>query len=269
MSQATKPKLNILKQEDNRIEFLLTGSEPAIANALRRTILAEVQIMAIEDVVIYENTSPMFDEYFAHRLGLIPLTTDLKSYKAPGDCCGGNCSSCSATLSIDESGPKTVYSSAIKTTDPKIKPVSGKIVIIELMEGQRLRVEAKAVLGRGEDHAKWQAGTASYKFLPTLETKGKIENPEEIIKACPKNALELKKKKVSMERPWDCTMCMQCVEKSGKNIELGQDRASFVFKVETNGSISAYDAVKKAIGILRKKNQSLLEELGAKEKKKK
>ena len=263
-----KPKLEILKQEENSIEFLLTGSEPAIANALRRTVLAEVPVMAIEDLVIYENTSPLFDEYLAHRLGLVPLTTDLKSYKLPGDCCGGNCSSCSATLSIDESGPKMVYSSSLKTTDPKIKPVSGKIPVVELTEGQRLRLEARAVLGKGEDHVKWQAGSASYKFMPRIETKGKLENAKELAEGCPKGALEIKKGKLSMEKPWECTMCMLCTTKGGKNVELEQDRTSFVFRVETNGSITANEAVKKALEILHKKDKALMEELGEGKKKK-
>jgi DNA-directed RNA polymerase subunit D len=258
---ADKTQLEVLKQEENYIEFKLTGSQPAIANALRRTILGDVPIMAIEDVVIYENTSPLFDEYITHRLALIPLTTDLKSYKMPSECCGGNCSSCSVTLSIDESGPKMVYSSALKTTDAQVKPVSGKIPIIELMEGQRLRLEAKAMLGKGEDHAKWQAGNASYKFLPTLEAKAELENAGEIAKECPKKALEAKNKKLSLERPADCTMCRLCVEKAGKDISLGQDRTSFVFKVETNGSITALEAIEKAIEIIHKKNKFLMEEL--------
>ncbi|MCD4740413.1 DNA-directed RNA polymerase subunit D [archaeon] len=252
-----KLKLEILKQENNYMKFLLTNTEPAMANALRRTILGEVPVMAIEDLVIYENTSPVFDEYLAHRLGLIPLTTDLKTYKDPASCCGGNCSSCSATLSIDESGPKMIYSSSIKTTDAKIKPVSGKIVIVELMAGQRLRVEAKAILGKGEDHAKWQAGNAAYKFLPTLKPI-KLENQEQIAKDCPKKALEVKKGKLTLERPWDCSMCMKCKDKGA---EITQDETSVVFRVETNGGLSAFDATKKAIDLLKEKNKLLSEEI--------
>lgn len=255
-----KAKIEVLEKKQDYLKLKIENTEPAFANALRRTILAEVPVMAIDEVIVYENTSPLFDEYLVHRLGLIPLTTDLKTYKMPEDCCGGNCSSCSAMLNIDESGPKMVYSSSIETNDPKIKPVSGKIPIIELMEGQRLRVEAKAILGRGEKNVKWQSGNASYKFMPTIE-KQKVKNEKEVVGSCPRKILKLEKKKIKMEKPWDCTLCMICNEKADGEMEIGQDRTNIVFKIETNGNMTAGETLKKAIEILSEKNKNLLKEL--------
>lgn len=258
--KSEKLKLKLMKHEKNYLELLITGSEPAFVNALRRTVIAEVPVMAIDEVIFYENTSPMFDEYIAHRLALIPLTTDLKTYKIPEE--EKDYAAYGVTLTLDEVGPKIVYSSALHTSDPKVKPVSGKIPIIELLEGQRLRLEARAILGRGEEHVKWQAGNASYKMLPQLETTGKIENVEELVKNCPKKALGTKKEKLVLEKPWECTMCMYCVDSAEpKNLKLTQDRTSFLFKLETNGSLTAVETLETALKLLKEKNESMKKEL--------
>ncbi|MCJ7761810.1 DNA-directed RNA polymerase subunit D, partial [Candidatus Bathyarchaeota archaeon] len=73
-------EISTVKREGNTIRFMVSGVTPAFANALRRTVIAEVPTMAIDDVMILENTSVLFDEFLAHRLGLIPLTTDLDAY---------------------------------------------------------------------------------------------------------------------------------------------------------------------------------------------
>jgi DNA-directed RNA polymerase subunit D len=264
---ASDVEVKVLKNEPEYAELIIKNSEPGIMNALRRIILGEVPVMAVDEVIIYENTSPLPDEYLAHRMAFVPMKTDLKNYKKPSDCCGGNCSSCSVTLNIDESGPKTVYSSSIETTDPKVKPVSGKIPVAELTEGQRLRMEAKAVLGQGENHVKWQPGNASYKFMPVLKTKGKLENPEKIASVCPQKVLKAEKGKLVLEKPEGCTMCMACVEAGKGKVEIKQERTSFVFKVETNGQITALEAIQKAFEILHQKNKSLKKEVGGKSKK--
>lgn len=57
------------------IVFLLKDCDFSLANALRRIILAEIPTMAIDLVEIRENTSVINDEFLAHRLGLVPLTS--------------------------------------------------------------------------------------------------------------------------------------------------------------------------------------------------
>lgn len=143
-------KLVLDKKHGNRIEFLASGITPAFANMLRRYSMSMVPVLAIENVTFYDNNSVFWDEYLAHRIGLMPVTT---SEDTPLDT--------EVILSLDAEGPKTAYSSDMKSTDVDIS-VSKSIPIAVLSEGQHLRFEGKAVMGTGKKHAKFQAGLMSY-----------------------------------------------------------------------------------------------------------
>jgi DNA-directed RNA polymerase II subunit RPB3 len=83
MSRRT-PQIEILAQDHSRIVFRLVGADQSYANALRRVIIAETPTFAIDLVKIEQNTSPLNDEFIAHRLGLIPLvSTHLKGKQFP------------------------------------------------------------------------------------------------------------------------------------------------------------------------------------------
>src|SRR3989440_12401449 len=171
--------IKLLSKEQETLRFVLSDVSPAFANALRRIMLSEVPVMAIDDVMILENNSVTYDEILAHRLGLIPITTDLESYNLPEECtCKSElgCSKCRASLSleIEASDPvEVVYTSHLKPENPEVKPVSDKVPIVKLAQGQRIKLEAYARLGRGRDHAKWQPASAcTYSYDP----KAKIFN---------------------------------------------------------------------------------------------
>ena len=157
--------IKVLSREQDTLRFVLSDVSPAFANALRRIILAEVPVMAIDDVMILENSSVMYDEILAHRLGLIPITTD-QTYNLPEECtCKSElgCEKCRASLSLEVEATDqldVVYTSSMKPENPEVRPVSDKIPIIKLAQGQRVKLEAYARLGRGRDHAKWQPASA-------------------------------------------------------------------------------------------------------------
>jgi DNA-directed RNA polymerase I and III subunit RPAC1 len=71
--------------------FSLIGINAAVANAIRRILIAEVPTIAIENVYISNNTSVIQDEVLAQRLGLIPLKGHrnglefMKWFKKPGN----------------------------------------------------------------------------------------------------------------------------------------------------------------------------------------
>ncbi|MGA9028860.1 MAG: DNA-directed RNA polymerase subunit D, partial [Methanoregula sp.] len=144
--------------DDTLARFTLSGAKPGFTNTFRRAMIGEVPTLAIEDVRIYDNTSALFDEMLAHRLGLIPIRTDLTSYSTQDTCsCGGaGCPSCTVTFTLSVEGPKLVTSSDLIPQDPKAAPVNDNIPIVKLVKGQKLVIEARAVLNKGKVHAKWQ-----------------------------------------------------------------------------------------------------------------
>ncbi len=138
-------KLKIIEKTENKITFNINGINTQLANALRRTMISGVPVLAIEKLKIYENTSVIEDEVLAHRMGLIPLITDPATPEQ-------------VTLSLEVTGPGTVYTKDLK---PAIS-VYDSIPITKLADKQRIKLEAEAVLGCGREHVKWQSGLASY-----------------------------------------------------------------------------------------------------------
>ncbi|MEM3522811.1 MAG: DNA-directed RNA polymerase subunit D, partial [Candidatus Bathyarchaeia archaeon] len=253
-------EIKVLEKTNETIRFMLSGATPAFANALRRVIISEVPTMAIEDVVIVENTSIMYDEILSHRLGLIPLTTDLDSYYLPEECsCKSDfgCAKCRSSFTLEaEAYDKTitVYSGDIKCSDPKIKPVSDKIPIVKLAPRQKLKLEAYARLGRGLEHAKWQPVSAcGYKFLPKINIDKKRCNIcEECVKYCPKGILLIQDKTLIVKDEFKCTLCKDCVKHCPMDppaIEINWDDSTFIFYLESTGSLKVERIIKEALKI--------------------
>jgi len=155
-------KVEILSLSGDTIRFLLRGADIALANALRRTMISELPCMTIDDIFFFDNSSVLPDETLAHRLGLVPLTTDLDSYALPDRCeCKSElgCSRCRVVLTLDvkaDAEPRTVYSGDLVSEDPKIRPASPDIELVKLAPRQSVKFEAYARLGVGKTHAKWQ-----------------------------------------------------------------------------------------------------------------
>lgn len=164
------------------------------SNALRRICLNGIPVFAIDTVDIIENSSVFADEALAHRLGLIPIKTDLTRFAEPSKCeCKSEtgCSNCRVMLVLDSGDTnttRTVFSNELSSEDKDIAPVSDKISIVRLTQGQRVKVEAYAKLGRGTEHAKWNSSNISIltetgkknERLLTVESTGAL-TPEQII----------------------------------------------------------------------------------------
>ena len=177
------------EKDGNRAVFDVSGLDVKTLNAFRRTVIAAVPTMALERVTFYSNSSILNDEILAHRMGLVPLTTDLKTYVPQSDCeCKGvGCGRCVCKLTMDVKGPKTVYSGDFKSLDENVKPAHDEIPLVKLLDGQSIRLEADAILGCGREHMKWQPGLASYEmkdkdtFRVTVESYGQL-SVEELIR---------------------------------------------------------------------------------------
>ena len=176
--------LEIINENEQKISVKLKGIPIQYANALIRICLNGAPIYAVENVDILENTSVLADEGVAHRVGLIPLKTDLESSKD-----GNETDKIMLTLDSGVSDEtRTVLSVDLKSQDPNVIPTSNDIPIVTLAPGQSLKVEAHARLGIGTEHAKWNSANVATltdsdnynEKILTVETTGALE-PKHII----------------------------------------------------------------------------------------
>lgn len=175
----------------NDLVLELSGANFTQVNTLRRLMLNEVPVMAIEDVEYKKHSSALYDEMIALRLGLLPLTTDLEGYNLPWECSceGAGCAKCQVTLTLNAKGPCVVTAKDLKSKDPKVKPVYPETPIVKLREGQEVELVATAQLGVGKEHAKWSPALVYYRQKPTL-TIAKDADAKDVLKALKNSALD-------------------------------------------------------------------------------
>lgn len=264
-------EIEILEKSEERARFILRDSTRAFANSLRRTILTEVPCMAIDEVMVEENESIMTDEMLTHRLSLIPLKTDLKAYVLPSKCkCRSEegCSRCRVTLTLEceaKESPMTVYSRDLKSEDPAIVPVSPDIPIIKLATGQKIKLKAFAKLGLGKDHAKWQpVSVCVYKFMPIIEIDSKkCDLCGKCVNVCPRKVLSIEDEKIKVVKLFDCTLCRDCMDACPMSaISVSWDGSTFIFNLESTGTLPISQLVVKAAEVLREKVNELKKALG-------
>ena len=177
--------VKVLEQNENEIKFVLDKTTPEFANEIRRASMFEVPTLAIEDVNFTKNSSALYDEILAHRLGLVVLKTP-KGYNLAGECtCSGKlCAKCSVKMVMRAKGPVTVYAKDIKIKDPDVKVAYPETIIVKLLENQEVELEAVAVLGKGKEHAKWCSGHVYYLGTPEIEAT-KDANVKEVLEKIP------------------------------------------------------------------------------------
>lgn len=264
--------VEVLEKTDAEMRLVIKETNTAFMNTLRRTILAEVPSMAIEEVVIIENSSVLKDEILAHRLGLIPLRTDLDSYNLPEECsCKSEfgCSLCRVALTLDvDAGENsiTVYSGDLKSEDSFVTPVSDKIPVAKLAPHQKIRLEAYAQLGRGKEHAKWQPiSMCTYKYWPEIHIDNRnCDACGECVKVCPKKILVNVGKKIEIRNPMNCTLCQDCMDACPKNppaVEIGWKEDTFIFNLESTGAIPPERIILEAFNVLSKKCEDFTNQL--------
>jgi DNA-directed RNA polymerase subunit D len=267
-----KVKIEVLEKDDTNFRVIIRDADVTLMNALRRIALAEVPSMAIEEVVMIENSAILQDEIISHRLGLTPLKTDLDTYNLPEDCtCQSEfgCTQCRVTLTLDaesKEGTRTVYSGELISENPDVMPVSDKIPIIKLAKGQKLKLEAYARLGKGKVHAKWQpVSVCAYKYFPRIEvTSQSCEDCQKCADICPKKVFNIKENKVDVRDLLQCNLCMDCVEacpKEPKGIKVEWEKNAFIMNIESNGGLPPERILQEATKILDKQLKEFQEKI--------
>ncbi|MCI0563948.1 MAG: DNA-directed RNA polymerase subunit D [Nitrososphaera sp.] len=198
--------VDIVEKSDERIVAKFNNVPRQYVNSLRRLAISEVPTLAIDDVVMLENSSVMHDEAVAHRLGLIPLRTDPGRFVMPHECdCKSTlgCSKCRVLLVLDSEATektKVVLSGELVSEDELVKPVSKEIPIVVLAPSQKLKFEAYARLGTGKDHAKWQPTAAAIvkdgkdesEIVLTIESNGALTAEEILVSSAERLAAKVK-----------------------------------------------------------------------------
>ena len=157
--------------------------------------------MAIDEVEISKNDSPLYDETLAHRIGLIPLVNS-------GAKEGGK-----IKLDVKKEG---FVNSGDFTGSTKV--VYDKIPLTHLAKGQEVNLVAITKSGTGSEHAKFSPGIMFYKNL--LDIKINKNCPKEILDSCPKKILQNKEGKIEVKEAYKCDVCEICqelCEKSNKD----------------------------------------------------
>lgn len=251
-------------KQEGKLSFMVNDTDPSFVNTLRRIITEEVPVMAIEDVEFRKNSSILYDEIISHRLGLVPLKTDLKSYNLPEECkCKGEgCARCQLKMTLKSSkSTGMVNASELKSKDAAIKPVLEDMPIAKLIKGQEIELEATAVLGKGKYHSKWSPGLAYYKNKPSIDISA-VKNPEAVVSSCPPKIFELKDGKLNIikDKLLSCTLCEACVE-ADPSVKLDYSGKDFIFYLESWGQLTCKQIITEALEIFDKKFEDLSESL--------
>jgi len=227
--------MKLINKKNNQLRFT-AEIEESLANAIRR-YMNQIPVLAVDEVEISRNDSPLYDETIAHRIGLIPIKTD-KSVNEK------------KILKLDVKEEGIVYSGELKGD---LKIVYERIPITTLNKGQELNISATVKKGKGEDHAKFSPGLMFYRNV--VEIKLDKDCPKEVVNICPKKVFDFKEDNVVVKDSSECDMCEACIEVCRKyekdSIKLIPTK-ELVISLESFGQINVEDILKKSIEILKK-----------------
>lgn len=167
--------MNVEKVEESNevLKVRIEGANNAVANALRRSMVAKVQTLSIKHIEVTKNESGLFDEVLANRIGQVPFT--IPKNVSDED---------KVHVALKQEGPGRVVAGDIQADNDEAEAVNPEAEIAKLKEGKELELEGVAVLGEGRDHAKHQGGTVGYEkedeetYLFRIESTSGYSNEE-------------------------------------------------------------------------------------------
>mmetsp|Transcript_41917 Transcript_41917/g.96169 ORF Transcript_41917/g.96169 Transcript_41917/m.96169 type:complete len:326 (+) Transcript_41917:79-1056(+) len=286
--------INLLTLSDEHVRFEMMGIEPALANALRRILIAEVPTVAISEVTLLQNTSVIPDENLVHRLGLVPIFFD------PG-CLAAR------TYSFNEDDEDAQYRPDQKLTDPAYsvvfalqvknpnkssglrknvyskdlvwqpqtdeqreaygssppRPVADDILIAKLSPGEEIDCMCYCERGTGRSHIKWSpVCNATYRLLQSIRFERPVigEDAVALRKACPEGVINIVKEKGTKRAAVGdlklFTVDRQCLEPFRElGVTVESVPGHYLFNLESVGQVPAPELFARAIAIFKSKCQ--------------
>lgn len=226
--------METINKKNNQLTFKVEMGE-SLANAIRRYV-NQIPTIAIDEVEIHKNDSPLYDEIVAHRMGLIPFK--MKKGKGVHE----------LKLKVKKQG--YVYSESL---EGDLKVVYEKIPITYLNEGQEIKINATTKIGTGKEHSKFIPGMITYRNF--FKIKANNDCPKEIAELCPKNIFKVESDKISVQNEDACDFCEACTDYCKKNKKpeptITQSN-ELLIKIESWGQISTEEIFKQSIELLKK-----------------
>ncbi|QLQ80532.1 hypothetical protein HG537_0D05330 [Torulaspora globosa] len=254
------PQVKIREATRDNVDFILSDVDLALANSLRRIMIAEIPTLAIDSVEIETNTTVLADEFIAHRLGLIPLqSADIEQLEYCRDCfCEDHCDKCSVVLTLHAIGESesttNVYAKDLVIVSnlmgrnighPIIQDKEGNgVLICKLRKGQELSMKCVAKKGIAKEHAKWgPAAAIEFEYDPWNKLKHTDYWYEQDI-----------------SKEWPASKNSEYEDPPNKDdaFDYTAKANTFYINVETVGSISSDQVVLRGIDTLQKKVASIL-----------
>jgi DNA-directed RNA polymerase subunit D len=242
---------SIVKENDAMLTLHLKGVSTPFVNALRRAVISDLPAFAIDEVDFYENNSPLFNEYLANRIGLVPLTFD---ENAADDV------KITFQLNVESTDEtRTVYSSELVSTDPAIRVFAERIPLIKLGKNQKLRLEATAITGTAKKHAKFQSALASSGGLPEFKKPVKCVKCSHSVKVTEEKILA---ENITLSSAIKCDSCGAFTEVSSEDaLNVTAKEGEFVFFIESFNNIPSRKQLERAISVMQGKLKELEQEL--------
>jgi len=254
--------------DGRKAKLVISGIDNSLLNGIRRTLLSEMPKLAIDEVIFYENSSPLPNEVLAHRLAMLPVPTEPDLFVPRSQCtCGGaGCPNCTVIYTLSRDGPCTVYSGDLEAQRGEFSIADNKIPIVKLSEGQKLIFEAMASLDSAQKHVRHQAAFAvGYKNYPIVHVDyNKCDLGKTCIDACPPGIIKKEGNRIVITDIEKCTLCKEC-ERSCEfgAIKVTYEPKKFIFRFETDGAMKPEEVFTRAISIMDKKLEKFREEISA------
>ena len=260
-------KVDVKELKPKKAVIKIDEIEPYFVNSLRRVMISNLPKLAVDNVVIYDNTSALFDEIIAHRLGLIPIPTDLSllNFRDECTCKGKGCPSCTVRYTLSKEGEGTVLSGDLQPAEKSWAITEAKIPIVELYGDQRLILEVEAILGRSKNHAKWiPVQSPGYRMDTTIEfDKKRTDDVKKFVEKLPEELVEIKGNKLELKNTATLPVLESYIDKHRIDyITITKNPKNYTFTFETDGALSAKVAVIESAKILKEKYAEFGKQLG-------